>query len=270
MRNLIYYFSGTGNNLATAIELSRHIPDTEIYPVTDLLKKKEFPDQFGLIGFTVPAYDGHLPPIVYECLKDLKFSNHQKVFLVIGCMGIQGYAAKDFKQLMRACGKSVGHSYTIAYPDNVVLVHGASPWWYQNFTVKHSKRKIKKIAMQLLKSEKNEPEITNVKPYVPGDVIRANQSKYSVKGLEYYVNHNCTKCESCIKICPVNNIAMNNGHIEFDTNCQQCQACIQWCPQEAINYKGITEKRSRYHYPEITLKDMIEYNQGNGKPYQGD
>ena len=262
MSNVIYYFSGTGSNLATAIELSRYIPDTEIHPVTDLLTNKEIPSQYGLIGFTAPAYDGHLPPVFYSCLKDLKFLDHQEVFLVIGCMGIQGHTANDFKQLMGACGKSVDHSYTIAYPDNVVLVHGAFPRWYQNITVKHAKKKAKLHAGHLIKGKTSKKTgIVNVKTYLPKDIIQENNSKYNAKGLEYYVNQDCTKCESCIKICPVNNISIDNGQIAFGAKCQQCQACIQWCPQRSINYQGVTEKRSRYHYPEITLKDMIEYNQ---------
>lgn len=33
-------------------------------------------------------------------------------------------------------------------------------------------------------------------------------------------------------------------------------ACIQYCPNKALNYKNVTQKRKRYHHPEITAKEL--------------
>ena len=59
------------------------------------------------------------------------------------------------------------------------------------------------------------------------------------------------------KICPVNNITMNDSKPFWQHNCEQCYACIQWCPRQAIQINKKTASRERYHHPEITLKDML-------------
>lgn len=71
MPSVAYYFSGTGNNLATAKELSTYIPDMEIRPITQLLHDKIIPEQFDLVGFILPAYYGHIPPLAADCLSGL-------------------------------------------------------------------------------------------------------------------------------------------------------------------------------------------------------
>ncbi|MCF2702640.1 4Fe-4S binding protein [Enterocloster clostridioformis] len=58
-------------------------------------------------------------------------------------------------------------------------------------------------------------------------------------------------------ICPAKNIEIINGFPSFQHRCQQCMACIQLCPQNAINYKNKTQKRQRYHNPNISIQDLI-------------
>lgn len=263
MSKVIYYFSGTGNNLATAKGLSELIPDMEVHPITELLKNKVMPDKYDLVGFIVPAYHSHIPPLVSECLRNLEFYENQKIFSIIGCAGMRGHASEDIRELINASGKTVNYEYMIMYPDNAILIHNAYPNWYQNFNIALTKKKIKKIANQLIKLGENKQlgksPLYNSKSE---DSLQKSISQFNQIGLEYNVNKDCIKCKSCIKICPANNISMENSQITFGANCQQCMACIQWCPKKAIDYKGVVEKRNRYHHPDITLKDMIEYNNG--------
>jgi len=48
----------------------------------------------------------------------------------------------------------------------------------------------------------------------------------------------CTGCESCVAVCPVDAISMVDGLalIEQDL-CIQCRACVDTCPVEAIKVK---------------------------------
>jgi Heterodisulfide reductase, subunit A and related polyferredoxins len=73
----------------------------------------------------------------------------------------------------------------------------------------------------------------------------------------FNVNNKCTGCASCKKICPVDNIQMKNEQPNWEKRCEQCMACIQWCPSQAIQYANKTEKRNRYHNPEVKISDMI-------------
>lgn len=48
----------------------------------------------------------------------------------------------------------------------------------------------------------------------------------------------CTGCETCIEVCPVEAISMEESiaRINKDT-CTECEACVAECPVEAIKIK---------------------------------
>ena len=73
----------------------------------------------------------------------------------------------------------------------------------------------------------------------------------------FYTDEKCNSCGVCEKVCPASNIRMKEGRPSWLGKCEQCLACIQWCPREAIQYGKKTPKYSRYHNPEVALKDMI-------------
>jgi len=75
---------------------------------------------------------------------------------------------------------------------------------------------------------------------------------------KFYVESSCNSCKTCEKVCPVNNIKVNEVPT-FHSNCQQCLACIQNCPQKSIHLKG--EKSSaRFRNNNVDLKEIIEAN----------
>ena len=73
----------------------------------------------------------------------------------------------------------------------------------------------------------------------------------------FYTDEKCNSCGVCEKICPALNIRMKEGRPCWLHHCEQCLACIQWCPRESIQYGKKTPRYSRYHHPEVTLKDML-------------
>lgn len=46
----------------------------------------------------------------------------------------------------------------------------------------------------------------------------------------------CTGCETCVEVCPVEAIVMNNDDLaEIDQDeCTECGTCLDECPVEAI------------------------------------
>jgi ferredoxin len=77
----------------------------------------------------------------------------------------------------------------------------------------------------------------------------------------YSVSDDCIKCGICKKVCPVNNIDMDEAGLPyFKHHCEQCLACIQFCPKKAINYKNKTQSRKRYTHPGIKYTDLAALN----------
>ncbi len=45
----------------------------------------------------------------------------------------------------------------------------------------------------------------------------------------------CTGCKSCIDICPVEAIFINNEKAEISNDCVECGSCVDECPNQAIS-----------------------------------
>ena len=51
----------------------------------------------------------------------------------------------------------------------------------------------------------------------------------------YVDKDECTGCETCVGVCPVEAISMVDGIAEIDQDtCTECGACIDECPVDAI------------------------------------
>ncbi len=72
----------------------------------------------------------------------------------------------------------------------------------------------------------------------------------------FLVDDRCKSCGTCVKMCPVSNIALVNGRPQWHHNCEQCLTCLQWCPNEAIQIGNKTQQRKRYRNPKVNRKDL--------------
>lgn len=49
----------------------------------------------------------------------------------------------------------------------------------------------------------------------------------------------CTGCESCVPVCPVEAIVMENGKaVISEDDCIECGVCVDECPEGAISMPG--------------------------------
>ncbi len=259
MKTVIYYFTGTGNNLAIAKGLQRELGDTVTMPIAVLLKNKEIPKEFNRVGICAPSYYSHVPPFVMECLKGVNYGERQMVFSVIGCAGNRGHATEDIREAVEASGKAVEYEFTVMQPGNYILSYNAFPVFLQRLLIRKSEGKILKIAKVIkaggtgfhldksrLFTKKTDDQVM--------DIIKG----FGEAGRQYKVSGECIRCGTCSEVCPVNNITLDNEGIKFADGCQQCMACIQWCPKGAIDKGGIASKRRRYHHPSVTARDIAE------------
>ncbi|MBS6642918.1 MAG: EFR1 family ferrodoxin [Clostridiaceae bacterium] len=67
----------------------------------------------------------------------------------------------------------------------------------------------------------------------------------------------CIRYGICQKVCPNQNIVLENDSLSFRHRCDHCVACINNCPQSAIQWKRSTKKRARYKKPGISVKEIV-------------
>ena len=61
----------------------------------------------------------------------------------------------------------------------------------------------------------------------------------------------CIGCGKCEKLCPLNNITLQNARPVWGSNCTQCMACICYCPTRALEYGKKSVGKPRYHFEEL-------------------
>lgn len=254
MKTIIFYFSGTGNNLSIAKKIAEQLEETTL---TSIRKAKNIPlDQYGRIGVIFPVYYFHSPGIVVDILKSMEYKNHQKVFLIASFGASRGYALSDLYQIL---SKKVSfiQAFPIKMPGNYILEYGAFPLFLQKSILKHAENKIQRIAEDI----KQERTVLNLSPNLIARLFKnagdGKDESFQKLGQQFYAGDTCSHCGICSRLCPVNNIKTEGNKIKWGEHCQQCMACIQWCPNNAIMHPKYRKNRKRYVNPNVSIKDFL-------------
>ena len=109
-KNLIFYFSTSGNSLYTAKEIAKHLKDAEIISIVDAFYKKEFKYEAETIGFVYPIYASGLPPMVSEFISKLQLNKDSYIFAAECTGGGKGITFSMINKLL--------------YPKNLSLSNG--------------------------------------------------------------------------------------------------------------------------------------------------
>jgi ferredoxin len=244
MGNVIYYFSGRGNSLSVAQGLARLVSDTEIRPMSSVQGEVVLPS--GCTGFILPVIDFGIPAYVCDFLKQLKADGKQRyLFAVITCGGMPGASMMSVKKLLHKRGLSLSAGWILTFGRRMMT---DGEW----------RTKLKEMADAIEKKESisrpsvsfNDHLLTGLLNPLARHLIPKEDKKFRVDG-------NCTGCGICTRVCPVNNIQIENGKPGWLHKCQQCAACFSWCPQKAISGTCLAAK-THYQNPRVRLDQLFD------------
>jgi ferredoxin len=255
MENIIFVFSGTGNSLKAAKDVSKELGDCEI---VSMAKPYNFTKQYDSIGFIYPAYFWGLPKKVIEFVENTKFDSNKNAYYY-GITTYGGSAGNALYQLyellLNKHGIKLNYGEKLRMFANYVVIYDMSEK-INEITEKSNKKLVPIIDSIKMKKNNRVNRITKVFQFINKNFVE----KVSAMDSGFTVNSNCTGCGICEKVCPVKNIVLVNNQPRYNHRCEQCVACIQFCPQKAINYKDATQNRRRYTNPAINYKELYEYN----------
>ncbi len=259
MRSVVYYFTGTGNNLQVAKQIAEALPNCELISMGK--GRHDSTLVYDYIGFVYPTYAFNLPRRVTQFINEMSIekSKNAYFFAVTGCGNISGVALTVPAKILAKKGVTLNFAEEIIMVGNYVAMYKMNERNTEKYQAATNQipALVRKIVSKTQQPAGKVNEALNLSTAFGQKVIYARKDK------GFRVSADCIGCGICEKVCPVSNIKMQNNKPSFHHNCEQCMACVQWCPKEAINFKNKTQNRGRYTNPSISVKELIEGNKNS-------
>jgi len=259
-KNIIFYFSGTGNSLKVAKDIAKEIENCEIVSMGSCTDY-DLQAGYETIGFVYPTYFRGEPNKVREFILNLNLKNNANAYYyaVTTCGKYEGNALIHVKHLLKRKNITLHYAKMLDMFSNYVVAYDMRD------TIEEETKQSEKDLVSIIKSIKNKEanKLPITEPFQ--EIAYRILTKFpSNMDKNYNVSDACTGCGICKKVCPVGNIYLDdNDRPYFKHHCEQCVACIQYCPNRAINYKNKTQSRRRYTHPSIKYTELAEMNKND-------
>ncbi|MCG8484908.1 MAG: EFR1 family ferrodoxin, partial [Clostridia bacterium] len=257
MKIEIKYFTSTGNTLWMAKVFKTYL---ERKGHTVLLSNAEsdgmeYEDDTDMMGILYPVWGSNFPtPIEKEILK-IKPRN-KKMFLIGNCALFTGDTGLYWKSIIEP-----NLHYDVFYVNHVKLPTNVNVRWFNFLKVLQGEKKTRLFDKAKPKLEKMCEDILEGKrkergknPFgILGAKIQRHQAKseYVFWAKKMTIDPDkCIDCKLCEKLCPINNIQVENNYLvkhgKFNENCICCARCYNLCPTDAYLVGYETRNTTRY------------------------
>ena len=245
---MILYYSASGNSEYIAKLLAEQLED-ECLDLTERIKKHDYAKVISQKPFIVcsPVYICDMPCFLREYIKRLPFRGCREIYYVFTDAGYAGSAGDSAEKLTKRKDMFFKGWAEVKMPSNHVVSKKHEPKTPEECIrlIKEATAEAGRIGEKIsqgctLKSR----HVLMVEKAValPFAMMR---SKQSTKG--FHATDKCLACGKCTKVCPMNNIRIENGKPVWESPCAHCMACILNCPRDAVEYGEITQGRNKYH-----------------------
>lgn len=256
MNTTIYYFTGTGNSLKIAKDLSERINGSRLVQINKKLMDSGIRAVAGKVGIVFPVYADGLPLIVEKFIRNLVINKNSYVFAVANFGGAVGMSLYQMEDLLAKKGINLSAAFEILMPDNTQIMFPPLPPEEQEECLKSEQGLVPKIA-EIINKGRIDINCIELLRKKGKSWKRPEFEPYKMEK-DFWCDEKCNTCGICEKVCPVNNIIMNKGRPVWQGHCEQCLACMQWCPQEAIQSGTRTTEWGRYHNPHIKVQELLQ------------
>lgn len=212
----IFYFSSTGNSLYIAKRIGASFSESVFF----IPHYQGGFDQFQDIVIVSPVYSFGLPKHVYDFL--ISLPKAPAVYVVLNYGGMMGGADYYTYQLAKKHKVNIRAVYAVKMPENFTLTF-STPQFYNRMILKSAEKKTER----LIDSIKSKQEHLPSKKKTNEAAYEKNKANWHLLAADFSVKDNCTKCKKCIRLCPVDNIALIEDKIRFSDKCVADQQYLQ-------------------------------------------
>jgi len=242
---LIHYFSGTGNSLNAAYQISRKLEKADFDTIFHAIENGQYKDtqDVELHLFFFPIYATSVPHIVCKYIHKLPSGDRTKAAIIstngrINTLfrdGYQGWALLQARLLLHFKKYDVYFSDTIDYPHNITAFFPPRSTQNNQKIIDLIAPKIHSISEKLINEQRYHRKffLPNILWSLPFGYLYSLIGRRII-GKLYVADSHCNQCGVCIQECPVKAIKIVHGQIQWNWNCEGCMRCINVCPQQAI------------------------------------
>lgn len=258
--------------------IANKLVDTEI--VSMRMNPEEVPaTDCDVIGFVYPVYHWTMPSPAVDFVQNLKINPNAYIFVVAMPSFVCGIACEKLEEILNSKGAHLTYGNLVNSVANYAIVYPPVP--FPRLTVPRTEKKLKKIAEAISNRDsrpypKASSFVRNKRESKMGPYLEIQQYADN----PFVVSDECISCGLCTRVCPCNNLKLENGKPVFMHHCANCMACVVSCSKRAIGYiiteedkrlmkvsntktpivnlMGLPKKRKLYRNPYITANDLTK------------
>ena len=241
----VFCFSGSGNSYWVATEVAAHFSvNPEL--ISSFRDKSSVEVADSQIGIIAPIYLNDIPKNVKEFILKLSFADpYAYIFTVL--TSSSGKNKSGFKNTDLALAQ---HNARLALAYDISMPSSFQERIDMDSVLSAASEKVTEIFRAV--EEKHENYTSYGSTMLPKNFT---QLSFMYKLLSRMsVTEKCVGCGLCYKLCPTNNLVIQDGKAARGKNCIACTSCASWCPQHAIRSRLL---KGQYHHPQISALHLL-------------
>lgn len=249
---MILYFSGTGNSGYAARRIADGLGEP-LLCLNDRIKAGDTaPVETGeRLVIVTPTYAWRIPRIVEDWLLHTELTGAKRAWFVMTCGSEIGDADRYNRRLCQAKGLVCMGTAQIVMPENFIAMFNAPTVEEARRIVAKAEPFIDRAIAAIRAGHMFSPPRKKLYDRIASSAVNPVFYPLFVKANPFTASDVCIGCGKCEKLCPLNNITLQNARPVWGTNCTQCMACICYCPTRAIEYGKKSVGKPRYHFEEL-------------------
>ncbi|MBS6953078.1 MAG: EFR1 family ferrodoxin [Enterocloster asparagiformis] len=247
---MILYFSGTGNSAYAAKRIGGAIDD-EAVSLFEKIRSRDFSQMRSERPWVlvVPTYAWRIPRIVEEWLERTDLAGSRDIYFVMTCGGSIGNAGRYVEKL---CGKKKLNNrgcLEVVMPENYVAMFSTPTRDEALETIRRAESVLDQAALTIKSGGAFSQPAVTFKDRLDSGIVNDLFYPLFVHAKKFYATDACVSCRKCARVCPLDNVRLENGRPVWGKNCTHCMACICRCPTGAIEYGSHSKGKPRYVCP---------------------
>ncbi len=248
---MILYYSATGNTEYIAQELAKRLDD-ECVNLLSRIKEQDYSNLHSEKPFIIcaPVYVCEMPRFLSKYLKKQTFTGSRDVYFIFTSGGYCGISGQLAKWMFRKKKMNYRGHAEFKMPRNYVANNSYPMLREKEIAerITNAYQMITPVADAIKSGQKLKARHIFLFETIITLPFNPVWTKYKLVAKDFYSTDACIGCGKCTKLCPLNNIKLQDKAPVWGHHCSHCMACIGNCPTRAIEYGTITQEKEPYNF----------------------